>query len=129
MTNRECEFDLPHASVGRIVKNAVTAKVQLAKDCKTSLSKCGGIFILYLTSVANDFRKENKRQTIVIQDVFSGLEEIGFGDFVPHLKSMVKKRKKGMSDKAREKSAEKDVAENDQNSQPDETEKKKPKLE
>ena len=52
------DYELPQASINRIIKNKLPESAQVGKEAKTAFSKAAGIFILYLTAAANDFCKE-----------------------------------------------------------------------
>lgn len=45
----EKEFELPQASVGRILKRKLPEGVTVSKEAKQAFAKAGGIFVLYLT--------------------------------------------------------------------------------
>lgn len=75
--DKERDFDIPHASVVRILKSNLPPGVQLSKESRMAFAKSAGIFVMYLTAVANDFCRENKRQTLSASDVFDALREIG----------------------------------------------------
>ena len=47
--------------------------------------QAASVFILYLTTTANDICKSNKRSTITAADVLEALHEIQFDDLVPKL--------------------------------------------
>lgn len=49
--DREKDFDIPHASVVRILKSSLPPSVQITKEAKIAFAKAAGIFVLYLTSV------------------------------------------------------------------------------
>ena len=48
------DYELPQASINRIIKNKLPESAQVGKEAKTAFSKAAGIFILYLTAAAND---------------------------------------------------------------------------
>lgn len=43
-------FELPQASIGRIIKQALPANMQVSREAKLAFSKSASIFVLYLTS-------------------------------------------------------------------------------
>ena len=85
--NPLAEFEPPLTSVNRIVRASLPDNVQFGKEVKLAFQRSAGIFIMYLTACANEFSKENKRQTILPEDIFKALEELDFDDFVDPLKS------------------------------------------
>lgn len=89
--------DLPRALVSTIIKNKLSAiatntdldkqqKINLNKDALLAFAESAKIFISYLTATANDICHESKRQIINVDDVFTALEDIDFGEFVLPLK-------------------------------------------
>jgi DNA polymerase epsilon subunit 3 len=44
------DYELPQASINRIIKAKLPENVQVGKDAKTAFSKAAGIFILYATA-------------------------------------------------------------------------------
>mmetsp|Transcript_7919 Transcript_7919/g.9089 ORF Transcript_7919/g.9089 Transcript_7919/m.9089 type:complete len:134 (+) Transcript_7919:164-565(+) len=83
--DKERDFEIPHSNVQRILKANLPAGVQLSKESKIAFAKSAGIFVMYLTAVANDFCKENRRQTLSASDVIDALKEIDFDEFVEPL--------------------------------------------
>lgn len=86
------EFEPPQACVSRIIKNVLPDNVQITKDARAAFTRAAGIFIFYLTHCANDFSKENKRQTIYTQDVLQALKELDFGEFEPVLEEFLARK-------------------------------------
>ncbi|OQR81020.1 hypothetical protein ACHHYP_16850 [Achlya hypogyna] len=76
------EHDLPLGNVTRVAKAALPGKAGLTKEGKDLLQTAAGIFVLYLTSAADDECKTKGRQTISANDVFKALEDVDFGQFV-----------------------------------------------
>lgn len=99
-------FEIPQASINRIVKAAIPDGVQMSREAKQAFAKAAGVFILYLTSAyavnraqgrlfapgpharprrANDITRTSKRHTISTQDVMKALDEVDFSEFVAPL--------------------------------------------
>lgn len=68
------EFEPPLACVRRILKNALPSSTNVGKDASAAFARACGIFIIYLTACANDFARENKRQTITANDVLAAIK-------------------------------------------------------
>lgn len=68
------EFEPPVACVRRILKNTLHSHTNVAKDSVTAFARASGIFIIYLTACANDFARENRRQTITAADVLAAIK-------------------------------------------------------
>lgn len=75
------DFEVPAASVARIIKATLPANVQITKEARAAFTRAASIFIFYLTHCASDFSREGKRQTIYLQDVKNALRELDFEDF------------------------------------------------
>lgn len=80
-------FELPQSIVSKIVKSTLGDKTALSKDAGLAFSKAAGIFILYLTSVANDFCKQSKRSTLMPEHVLAALEEIEMDEMLEPIKA------------------------------------------
>jgi hypothetical protein len=61
----------------------------LSKDATSAFSRAAGIFILYLTSAANDYAHDGKRSTISSNDVIAALKEVEFDMFLPEIESFL----------------------------------------
>jgi histone H3/H4 len=68
------EFEPPLACIRRILKNALPSSTNVGKDASATFARASGIFIMYLTACANDFARENKRQTITANDVLAAMK-------------------------------------------------------
>jgi histone H3/H4 len=78
------EFEPPLACIRRILKNALPASTNVGKDASAAFTRASGIFIIYLTACANDFARENKRQTITANDVLAAIKVCTrYSEFVP----------------------------------------------
>jgi DNA polymerase epsilon subunit 3 len=62
------------ACVRRILKNSLQSHTNVGKDSVTAFARASGIFIIYLTACANDFARENRRQTITANDVLAAVK-------------------------------------------------------
>ena len=90
----ETDTDLPKTLIKRIVKRHLSQidkgdtkrDTQINKDALLAFSESAKVFINYLTATANDVCKENKRQTISVDDIFRALEDTDFIDLIAPLK-------------------------------------------
>uniref|UniRef100_A0A7S2DWQ9 Transcription factor CBF/NF-Y/archaeal histone domain-containing protein n=1 Tax=Octactis speculum TaxID=3111310 RepID=A0A7S2DWQ9_9STRA len=87
--NKMPDFEPPMACVQRIIKGVLPDSCQITKESKTAFSKAAGIFIIYLTTCANDFCKEGKRSTISSADVLAALRELEFHDLIGPLEEFL----------------------------------------
>lgn len=64
------DVDLPKAAIKRIIKPKLVttdekkATMQIKEDALIALTESAKVFINYVTSTANDYTKEGKRQTM-----------------------------------------------------------------
>lgn len=96
-TGKEQEEDIsfPKSLLKRLVKEQMDqrvegkdgADVQVNKDSLLAFDVAAKLFIHYLTCAANDLCMEAKRQTLGVEDVFQGLEDTDFGEFVEPLRA------------------------------------------
>ena len=68
------EFEPPVACVRRILKKTLPSSSNVGKDAVAAFARASGIFIIYLTACANDFARENRRQTITANDVLAAIK-------------------------------------------------------
>jgi histone H3/H4 len=68
------EFEPPLACVRRILKHALPSSTNVGKDASAAFARACGIFVIYITACANDFARENKRQTITANDVLAAVK-------------------------------------------------------
>jgi histone H3/H4 len=68
------EFEPPLACVRRILKHTLPSSTNVGKDASAAFARASGIFIIYLTACANDFARENRRQTITANDVLAAIK-------------------------------------------------------
>jgi histone H3/H4 len=73
-TTAAIEFEPPLACVRRILKTALPNSTNVGKDASAAFCRASGIFVIYLTACANDFARENKRQTITANDVLAAVK-------------------------------------------------------
>ena len=76
------EFEPPVACVRRILKKTLPSSSNVGKDAVAAFARASGIFIIYLTACANDFARENRRQTITANDVLAAIKVCSWSSFV-----------------------------------------------
>jgi len=62
----------------------------VGKDASSTFARACGIFVIYLTTCANDYAREQKRQTITANDVLAAMKELDFDEFTPQLETFLK---------------------------------------
>mmetsp|Transcript_18197 Transcript_18197/g.25642 ORF Transcript_18197/g.25642 Transcript_18197/m.25642 type:complete len:249 (-) Transcript_18197:66-812(-) len=87
------EFEPPLACVRRILKNSLPSSTNVGKDASSAFARASGIFVIYLTACANDFARENRRQTITANDVLAAVKELDFDEFTPQLTAFLEKHR------------------------------------
>ena len=83
------DFEPPAACVMRIVKSAIPDNIQVTKEAKQAFAKAAGIFIVYLTTCANDICKDKKKQTVTAQDILAACGELELDDVKPQLEEFL----------------------------------------
>ncbi|XXQ33920.1 Transcription factor CBF/NF-Y/archaeal histone domain-containing protein [Plasmodiophora brassicae] len=96
-------FDLPHASIARIIRNALPKNFQVGKDARAAFIKAVSVWILYISAAANDIATSRKRKTISGDDVLAALSEIEFEEFVEPIKAIRKEIVCGPKKRAKQK--------------------------
>ncbi|XP_071442748.1 DNA polymerase epsilon subunit 3 [Hetaerina americana] len=99
MAERPEDLNLPNAAVMRLVKEAIPDGIAVGKEARNALAKAASVFILYLTSLANNLAIKNNRKTISGQDVINALEDGEFHQFVGPLKEALEAFRKGKKEK------------------------------
>ena len=61
----------------------------VGKDASAAFARACGIFVIYLTTCANDYAREQKRQTITANDVLAAVKELDFDEFTPQLEAFL----------------------------------------
>jgi len=72
---------------------------------KSLFSKAAGIFIIYLSTHANEICQERKKSTISAQDVLAAVREIEMEDFLPSLEKYLEDYRQSNATKKRAKAA------------------------
>jgi DNA polymerase epsilon subunit 3 len=86
MAERVEDLNLPNSVVTRIIKDCLPDGVNVAKEARTAVGRAASVFVLYLTSAANNAAVHGNRKTITAKDVFHALADTNFEFFVDPLK-------------------------------------------
>jgi len=97
------EFEPPAACIRRLLKQSLPKTTNISKDSLSAISRASGIFVLYLTTCANDVARESRRSTIVAKDVLAALKELEFEEFVPIMEKFLEGHRKAETSKKVEK--------------------------
>lgn len=92
-------IDMPLTSISRIIKTALPNNIMISKEVKQSLCKSAGIFILYITSYANDSCHTSKRTTVTANDILNAVKEAELTQFIPSLNYYLTEYRKDMTNK------------------------------
>mmetsp|Transcript_34401 Transcript_34401/g.83230 ORF Transcript_34401/g.83230 Transcript_34401/m.83230 type:complete len:129 (-) Transcript_34401:342-728(-) len=98
-------LEMPIATVNRIIKNALPNNTQVAKDVKSLFSKAAGIFIIYLSTHANEICQDRSKSTISANDVLAAVREVEMDDFLPSLEKYLGEYRTTAVSKKRNKAA------------------------
>lgn len=103
--NANIEFEPPAACIRRLLKQCLPKSTNVSKDSLSAISRASGIFVLYLTSCANDVAREGKRTTIIAKDVLGALKELDFEEFIPCMDAFLEGYRREEKNKKEEKEA------------------------
>ncbi|KAK5971966.1 DNA polymerase epsilon subunit 3 [Trichostrongylus colubriformis] len=77
MTDTKIEdLRLPPTVVSRIVDKAIGPTGRVSKEARTAIARAASVFILNITSYANDYAVTKKRKTLSPEDIFQALQVI-----------------------------------------------------
>ena len=88
------QIDLPLSITNEIVKNILDSDILLSKNTKLAFSRIGGVFILYISHIAQEITKSKGRTKITVNDIKEALSKAGFNDFLPKLNAFVEEYEK-----------------------------------
>ena len=89
MASKPEEFSLPMACINRIIKESLPDGTIVSKEAKLALMKATCVFILYSTSISNEFASKAHRRTLYAEDMFQALEDMELSEFIPELRIML----------------------------------------
>jgi DNA polymerase epsilon subunit 3 len=73
---------LPMGNVAKVLKQALPEGVSLSKDVKKVMQQAGSVFVMYITTIANEIanEKQGKRKKPVIstEHILQALDEMEF---------------------------------------------------
>ena len=88
------QIDLPLSITNEIVKSILDSDILLSKNTKLAFSRIGGVFILYISHIAQEITKSKGRSKITVNDIKEALSKAGFNDFLPKLNTFVEEYEK-----------------------------------
>eukprot|EP01083_Nonionella_stella_P075399 204985_1 len=98
-------LELPQATISRIIRSAVPENMMVGKEAKAAFTRAASIFVLYLTSTANEFCKTAGRQTVSALDVMAAVEELEFEEFLDPLEKFLAEYRTGVQKRKASKKA------------------------
>ena len=101
--------DLPLSITSEIIKRSIDEDICLSKSTKIAFSRLGGVFILFISQMANEICKSNNRTKIMNKDVISAMDKYGFSNYKNEINELLEKLCKPLKEKAQKR---KDVDEN-----------------
>lgn len=75
-------IDLPLSITSEIIKNKLDSEIMLNKNTKLAFSRIGGVFVLYISHLANEICKVKGKSKVTLDDIKEALNKSGFSDFV-----------------------------------------------
>uniref|UniRef100_T1HLF8 DNA polymerase epsilon subunit 3 n=1 Tax=Rhodnius prolixus TaxID=13249 RepID=T1HLF8_RHOPR len=94
MAERVEDLNLPNAIVTRIIKECLPDGINVSKEARTAIARATSIYILFITSTANNVATQASRKIISTNDVFKALEEKEFSSFVKPIQETLEEFKK-----------------------------------
>ncbi|GMH56690.1 hypothetical protein TrST_g10871 [Triparma strigata] len=73
------EFEPPPHCIRKILKQSLPDHATVSKEANAAFTRAAGIFILYLSSCANDLARDHSRTTVSSQDVLDAVVELELG--------------------------------------------------
>jgi hypothetical protein len=74
----------------------------LSKNTKIAFSRISGVFILYISNLANEICKSKNRSKITVNDVIEAMEKSGFQNFKPDVDNLLFEIDKSETNKKQE---------------------------
>lgn len=81
MAERLEDLNLPNSVVTRLIKDALPEGVNIAKEARTAIGRAASVFVLFVTSSANNVAVKNNKKTISAQDVLQAIVDTEFENF------------------------------------------------
>lgn len=75
------DLNLPISVIARLIKDALPEGTIVSKEARTAIARAASVFVLYLTSSANNVAIKGKRKTISGEDVFQAVVDTEFEMF------------------------------------------------
>ncbi|WKY02085.1 hypothetical protein Q1695_015808 [Nippostrongylus brasiliensis] len=114
MTDTKIEdLRLPPLVVSRIVDRAVGPDGTVSKEARTAIARAASVFILNITSYANEYALTKKRKAMTPEDIYQALQVVECDHIVGPLQSELeawKVNKAQKSEETRKRKAEKKAA-------------------
>ncbi|XP_075228755.1 DNA polymerase epsilon subunit 3 Chrac-14 [Lycorma delicatula] len=93
------DLNLPIAVVTRLIREVIPENCNVSKEARTAVAKAASVFVLFLTSTANQNAMLNNRKTINANDVLEGIKRSSFEHFVAPLQDALEGYKKVQKEK------------------------------
>lgn len=92
MAERLEDLNLPNSVVTRLIKDALPDGVNIAKEARTAIGRAASVFVLFITSSANNVAIKNNKKTISAQDVLQAIVDTEFENFSEPLQEALEGR-------------------------------------
>ena len=77
--------NLPIANINRIMNNSVSKDTKISKDAREMVQDACTEFIAFFTSQACETLRQDKRKTMLGEDIIKNMRDLNLQDYVPHL--------------------------------------------
>uniref|UniRef100_A0A1B6CV29 DNA polymerase epsilon subunit 3 n=1 Tax=Clastoptera arizonana TaxID=38151 RepID=A0A1B6CV29_9HEMI len=122
------DLNLPNAVIARLIKDCLPEHTNIAKEARIVIAKAASVFVLYITSAANNVALKNNKKTISGQDVLQAIIDTEFTfikpleQFLEEFKKSQKLKKETAARKKLEKKTDQSVEEEDGGEEEEEVE-------
>lgn len=82
---------LPIANVVRLMKRIMDPQAKLAKDAKECVQECTSEFISFIAAEAAEMCSQQKRKTILADDLLTAMESLGFDNYAEPMRIFLQK--------------------------------------
>ena len=87
---------LPIANINRIMKEALPKDTKVSREARECVQECVSEFIAFITCESCEIIKEEKRKTIVGDDIIRSMRELHFANYIHHVEYYNRKYKNSL---------------------------------
>ncbi|KAM0683083.1 negative cofactor 2 transcription regulator complex subunit ncb2 [Mitosporidium daphniae] len=91
--NEAEDVSLPKATISKLIQERLPSDITCAKETRDLLVSCCVEFIHLLATESNKICENESRKTIAPEHVCNALQNLGFSDYVPDVRTALKEHK------------------------------------